>query len=235
MRLIFAALRTLLWWPFFYGGSLALVVVAALLSPFRPDSLFAITRAWARWHRLCARLLLGQRVVVEGELPAGPAFVVMKHEAMFETIDAPGLFNRPVVFAKQELFAIPLWGTLAMRYGLIPIEREAGARALREMRRAALAAIEAGRPIILFPEGTRVRHGTSPSIRSGFAGVYALLGQPVVPVAVDSGRLRAAGWIRLPGTIRYCVGATIPPGLPREEAQAQAHAAINALNRADPD
>jgi 1-acyl-sn-glycerol-3-phosphate acyltransferase len=50
-----------------------------------------------------------------------------------------------------------------------------------------------------------------------------------VPVAVDSGRLRD-GWVRLPGVITYRFGATIPAGLPREEAEARAHAGINALN-----
>lgn len=195
--------------------------------------MFAV-RVWALLNRGCARWILGQSVRVEGEMPRGAAFLVFKHEAMFETVDLLLLLDRPVVFAKQELFSIPFWGPIAQRYGLIPIERSAGASALRTMRRAAQASIAAGRPIALFPEGTRVSHGSSPSIRSGFAGVYKLLGLAVVPIAVDSGRLRAKGshqsWIRLPGVITYRVGATIPPGLPREEAELLAHTAINALN-----
>ena len=125
------------------------------------------------------------------------------------------------------------WGRLARAYGLVPIDRDAGASALRAMRKAALGAAGEGRSLLLFPEGTRVRHGDAPSIQSGFAGLYKLLGLPVVPVAVDSGRLRD-GWVRLPGTITYRFGDTIPAGLPREEAEARAHAAINALNHALP-
>lgn len=161
---------------------------------------------------------------------------MFKHEAMFETIDLLLFLDRPVVFAKAELFSIPFWGKIALRYGLIPIDRNAGASALRIMRRAAQNTIAGGRPIALFPEGTRVPHGQMPSIRSGFAGIYKLLGMAVVPVAVDSGRLRGRGaglgWIRLPGTITYHVGATIPPGMPRDEAETLAHSAINALNLA---
>ena len=227
-----AALRTLLWTPLFYGGTALLVLAAGAALLMSRPAFFATVRCWSRFQRWCARWLLGQRVRIEGMVPASPAFLVMKHEAMFETIDAPLLLSRPAVFAKRELFAIPLWGPLARIYGLVPIDRDAGASALRAMRRAALEAVAAGRPLLLFPEGTRVRHGDAPSIRSGFAGLYKLLGLPVVPVAVNSGRLRD-GWVRLPGIITYRFAEPIPAGLPREEAEARAYAAINALNHAD--
>lgn len=225
----------MIWGALFFGGSALLVVVAAPLAIASSRFLTLTVWGWAQLNRGTARWILGQRIVVEGEMPRGAAFMVFKHEAMFETIDVMLLLDRPVVFTKKELFAIPFWGYLARRYGLIPIERSAGASALRTMRRAAQAAIAAGRPIVLFPEGTRVSHGQSPSIRPGFAGVYKLLALAAVPVAVDSGRLRASGarkrWVRLPGVITYRVGATIAPGLPRDEAEALAHIAINALNQ----
>ena len=226
---LLAAIRTLIWFPMFYIGTALIVIVAMLIGSFSTSALKAIVRCWPIWHRWCGRFILGQRIAIEGEIPRGAAFVVMKHEAMFETIDLPYLFNYPAVFAKKELFDIPLWGFLARRYGLIPIYRDGGASTLRTMRATAKAAIEAGRPIILFPEGTRVKHGDSPPIHSGFAGVYKMLGMAVTPIAVNSGRLRR-GWVRLPGVVTYRVGAEIPPGLPRAEAEARVHSAINALN-----
>ena len=228
-----SAARTLVWSIAFYTGSLLVIVLAAILAPFSQSAMVTLTRCWSRWHRICAAIFLGQRVQVTGALPTGAALVIMKHEAMFETIDMPLLFHRPVVFAKAELFDIPLWGRLARRYGLLPIERDAGAKALRQMRRSALDVMAKGRPLVLLPEGTRVPHGENPSIRSGFAGLYALLGVDVTPVAVNSGALRHARWrwVRLPGTISYQVGATIPAGLPRAAAEDLAHRAINALNR----
>lgn len=229
-RTIVAGARTIVWTAAFFIGSLLISIAAATAGNRSRPVLLAIVRGWAIWHRGCARWLVGQQVRIEGDMPDGPAFLVIKHEAMFETIDLLLFLHHPVVFAKRELFSIPLWGMMALRYGLIPIEREAGASALRAMRRAAQAAIAAGRPIVLFPEGTRVPHGQAPSIRSGFAGIYKLLAMPVVPVAVDSGRLFSHGWIRHPGTITYRVGPTIPPHLPRDQAEALAHGAINALN-----
>lgn len=229
MTLFVAALRTMLWTPLFYLGS-ALIAVGSGVAALHSDAWFNATVAqWGRWQRWCARVLLGQHVEMQGDLPQGPKFFVFKHEAMFETIDMPMLLRRPVVFAKQELFSIPVWGKMALKYGLIPIERSAGASALRTMRKAALAAIADGRPVVLLPEGTRVPHGQKPPLRAGFAGLYKIIGLPVVPVAVDSGRLKH-GWIRLPGIITYRVGEEIPPGLPREEAEARIHAAINSLN-----
>lgn len=233
LRTLIAAIRTIIWMPFFAIGSVVLVLLSFTQAYIWEDGFFAAVRLWSRWNRGCSRWILGQKLVIEGEVPKGPVFFLFKHESMFETIDLPLLLDRPVVFAKQELFSIPVWGVLAKHYGLIPIERDAGASALRTMRNAARAAIDAGRPLALFPEGTRVQHGDSPSIRSGFAGVYKLLALPVVPIALDTGRMvDLDGWIRRPGIITYRVGEAIPPGLPREEAEARAHAAINALNPA---
>jgi 1-acyl-sn-glycerol-3-phosphate acyltransferase len=133
------------------------------------------------------------------------------------------------VFAKYELFRIPGWGYSALTYGLIPVAREKGAKTLREMLVLAKQRLDEGRPLVIFPEGTRVAVGTRPPLQAGFAGLYKLLKLPVVPIAVDSG----ASYhhvIKHPGRITYKVGATIPAGLPREEVEARVHAAINVLN-----
>jgi 1-acyl-sn-glycerol-3-phosphate acyltransferase len=233
-----AALRTLLWTPVFYLGSLIIVLIAALTLPFHRPAFNWLVRRWGAWQRWTARWILGQLVVVDGALPSGGVFIVMKHEAMFEAIDVQMLFASPVVYAKAELFDIPLWGPLARAYGLIPIERGAGASALRAMRKSARAVIDSGHPLILFPEGTRVPPGDAPPLQSGFAGLYKLLGLPVVPIAVASGHLKTRdskgtrGWIKYPGTICYRVGDTIPPGLPRAVAESAVHSALNALNGA---
>ena len=67
------------------------------------------------------------------------------------------------------------------------------------------------------------------TLKSGFAALYRALGLPVVPVALDSGRLWGRGFVHRSGTVTIKVGETIPPGLPREEIEARVHAAINAL------
>ena len=216
----------------FYSATLLWTITALIAAMFDPRALRAVARGWSRYHRACARWILGQRIQVIGTLPDQPGFYVFKHESMFETIDLLCFFREPVVAAKQELLDIPLWGWAARRFGIIGVERTAGAAALRRLRNGAVAAVEAGRPVCLFPEGTRVAHGEAPPLRAGFAGLYSLLRMPVVPVAVDSGKVAPRNhFVKSAGVITYRIGETVPPGLPRAEAEARVHAALNALNR----
>jgi 1-acyl-sn-glycerol-3-phosphate acyltransferase len=225
------ALRSLIFMVLFYSGSLLFVLWAMLFGWVTPLTVQRTATGWSRFHRACVQWILGQKIVVEGDLPIGPYLYIVKHESMFETIDMLCLLDRPAIGAKRELFDIPLWGGIARRYGLIPIERTAGASALRTLRAEARDRIAQGRPICLFPEGTRVPHGESPPLKAGFAGLYGLLGLPVVPIAIDSGRVSPRGkFLKRAGVITYKVGEMLPAGLDRKEAEVRVHAAINALN-----
>ena len=222
-------LRNIAFYIAFYIGSLLITSAALLSLPFSVDAFRERVRDWPRWQRWCLVNLLGCRIVIEGEPLDEPALYAIKHESFFEAIDAPRLFYLPSVFAKQELFSIPLWGRAASAFGLVPVERNAGARALMTMIRSTKALAAEGRPLVIFPEGTRVPHGERRALQSGFAGLYKMLGLPVVPVAVDSGPVYHR-WLKKPGRITYRFGETIPPGLPRAEAEARVREAINALN-----
>lgn len=229
MSTLIAALRSLAFYVLFYGGSVLLVIASVVAVLVRPAWLRCVVGRWGAWHQWCVEKLLGIAVVLDGELPQGPVLIAVKHESFFEAIDTPRLFNYPAVFAKQELFRIPGWGYSALVYGLIPVAREEGAKTLRQMLALAKERVAQGRPLVIFPEGTRVQPGTRPPLQAGFAGLYKLLKLPVVPIAVDSGRLYHHV-IKRPGRITYKVGATIPAGLPRGEVEARVHDAINALN-----
>ncbi|MFY7745625.1 MAG: lysophospholipid acyltransferase family protein [Erythrobacter sp.] len=231
MSWLVAALRSLAFYLLFYGGSALLVIASVVAVVARPHALRGVVARWGDWHLWCVRRLLGIEVVLDGALPQGPVLIAVKHEAFFEAIDTPRLFAFPAVFAKQELFRIPGWGHSALVYGLIPVAREEGAKTLRQMLATAKERVEAGRPLVIFPEGTRVAHGARPPLQAGFAGLYKLLRLPVVPIAVDSGATYHHV-VKRPGRITYKVGETIPAGLPRDEIEARVHAAINALNPA---
>lgn len=226
-----SALRSFLFALVFYAGTVLYVLVAMAALPFGRRGVRAVANGWGRFHHGCARTILGIRTSVEGEVPGGGVLVAAKHEAMFETIEMTQLFVNPAVVMKQELARIPLWGRLAERYGMIPIDRQGGAAALRTMLKAAGEAVAEGRPLIIFPEGTRVPHGETPPLQPGFAGLYKALNLPIVPLALDSGRVSGRTLLgKKPGIITFRFGEPIPPGLPRKEAEARVHAAINALN-----
>ena len=229
MSYILAALRSLAFYIMFYGGSVVLVSAAVVAVVARNAWLRPVVAKWGDWHLWCVENVLGIEVVLDGALPEGPVLIAVKHESFFEAIDTPRLFTDPAVFAKQELFGIPGWGYSALTYGLIPVARDKGAKTLREMIGVAKDRVAEGRPLVIFPEGTRVAHSTQPGLQAGFAGLYKLLRLPVVPIAVDSGATYHHV-VKRPGRITYKVGQTIPAGLPREEVEAKVHAAINALN-----
>jgi 1-acyl-sn-glycerol-3-phosphate acyltransferase len=224
-----AVLRSLLYAAIFYPATVLWVVVGVPASLFGRGPTLAIVLSWVDFHHMLARHVLGIRLCVEGDIPRGPLLIAVKHQSMLETLEMVRLINLPIIVIKKELADIPLFGVLTRRYGVIPVERSAGARALRNLVEEGRQAIATGRPVIIYPEGTRVRVGDTPELKSGFAALYRALGLPVVPVALDSGRLWGRGFVHRSGTVTVKVGETIPPGLPRKAIEARVHASINAL------
>ena len=223
-------LRSLLFYAVFYGATVGFVVATLMAIATLPPARFrAVPNAWSRFHRWCVQTILGIAIREEGERLTDPALYALKHESFFEAIDLGTLLKDPVPFGKEELYRIPGWGRAARAYGSVPVMRSAGAKGLRAMLADAQRFVGSGRPLAIFPEGTRTPHGERPELQSGFAGLYKLLGLPVVPVALDSGPTYHRWWKRR-GTITLRFGEAIPPGLPREEIEARVHAAINALN-----
>jgi 1-acyl-sn-glycerol-3-phosphate acyltransferase len=225
-----AALRSALFALLFYPGTLLYVLAILAAVPFGERPVRRFVHGWAKFHHWLVRRILGIRFEWDGAIPDGPYLIAVKHQAMVEAVDTLRFANSPVVVMKRELSQMPLWGKAARAYGVIGVDRDAGAAALREMMAEAKKAVAGGRPVIIFPEGTRVPLGTAPPLQSGFAGLYRILKLPVVPIALDSARVWPRSFVKRPGTIRFKVGETIPPGLKREEVEARVHAAINALN-----
>ena len=224
------ALRSLLYAAIFYPATALFVLGCFIGALFGPTEMRSVVLGWARFHHWLARALLGIDSRVVGEIPAGPHLVAVKHESMYETLEMVRLSREPpVIVLKRELSDMPLFGWATRQWGVIPVDRKAGPKALREMLASGKAAVASGRPVMIFPEGTRVPPGEAPPLQSGFAGLYRALGLPVVPVAVDSGRLWGRGLVHRSGTVTFLVGETIPPGLPRDEIEGRVHAAINAL------
>jgi 1-acyl-sn-glycerol-3-phosphate acyltransferase len=226
-----ALLRSIIFTLVYYAGCIPTVGGAFLMLFFDQRALVRASRNWALWHRWCARHILGIETRVEGVLPQHSVLVVMKHESMYEAVETLALFDEPAVVVKTELTRIPVWGRVAKKHGVIPVDRDSGAAAVRLMLTAGKAAIAQNRPIVLFPEGSRITHGEQPELKAGMAGLYRLLGLPIVPVALNSGLLAPKSrFIKTAGIVTFKVGETIPPGLKREEVEARVHAAINALN-----
>ena len=227
-----ALIRSLLYAAAFYPLTFLWVVVGVPVSLFGRRPTLAVVLSWVEMHHWLVGNLLGIRLRIEGEIPRGPLLIAVKHQSMLETLEMVRVSNLPIIVMKKELGDIPLFGVLTRRYGVIEVERSAGAKALRSLVEEGREAVASGRPVIIYPEGTRVRVGETPELKSGFAALYRALGLAVVPIAVDSGRLWGRGFVHRSGTVTFKVGETIPAGLPRTEIEARVHRAINALELA---
>lgn len=213
---------------FFYGLSVPLATAGALAAPFSTAAVRAVAHWWSRWFVWCARTFLDVRLEVRGVVPQGQAIVAFKHQSAYETILTLFLFSHPAVVMKAELRRIPVWGFVSARHGSIYVERGKAGVALKAMIREARARIKAGRPVVIFPEGTRVAPGSQPPLKAGLFALYSVLNVPVVPVALNAGAVWPKGWTKGPGTVTLAFGPDIPAGLSREEMEARTHAAINA-------
>ncbi len=223
-------IRSLAFMFVFYGLTVVFVIGAVIAALFGQQPMQAVVRGWVASHRFCARWMLGIRVRVEGIVPEGQFLFAAKHQAMFETLDLLTMLDTPAFVFKKELADIPAWGWIAQKYGGIPVDRSAGAGAMRTLLRRTRAILASERSVVIFPEGTRVRPGHTPPLQAGFVGLYKVFGLPVVPVAIDSGHVWPRdSWIKRPGTVTYRFFEPIPPGLPRGEIEARVHALINDL------
>jgi 1-acyl-sn-glycerol-3-phosphate acyltransferase len=225
-----ARLRSAVFSVVFLTGTAIAIVVGLCVGLLGQRVLHAYVNGWTRFHALCAFLILGIRSRVEGPVPAGPVLIACKHESMFETLELMHVLRHPGVVAKRELTDFPLWRWVTRLYGMVPVDREASAAALRAMLRATDPIREQGRSLLIFPEGTRVAPGDTPPLRPGLAGLYARWKLPIVPVALNSGTHWPKHGPKRPGTIVFRFGDPIPPGLPRAEMERRVWEGINAMN-----
>ncbi len=135
------------------------------------------------------RVLGGISIEVRGRqyINQERAIYACKHESALETYVMTTLVTRGVMILKKELTYIPLFGWAQWLYGLIPVDRSAGARAMKNMLAAAQKRVEQKRPIIIFPEGHRMKPGTTQKYKPGFLFMAQHLNLPVIPVAHNTG------------------------------------------------
>lgn len=173
---------------------------------------FLVTVLWL------LRVLFHLEWRVTGNLNAarGPVLVAAKHQSAFETLILQYQLVDPVIIMKQELLSVPVFGWTLRRLGHIGVNRSGSLDGTRELLAAARRAHAEGRPVLIFPEGSRREVGAPPDYKGGVELIYSVLKAPCVPVAVNSGRVWPAKSLT-PGR-GHVVIEFLPPikaGLPR--------------------
>jgi 1-acyl-sn-glycerol-3-phosphate acyltransferase len=213
------ALRSLLFNLSFYGWT-ALLCVLALPTLVLPRGVLIFGgRVWAYGTVALLRHIVGLRHEVRGleNRASGSRIYALKHQSAWDTLLLPVLFDNPMIVLKRELIFLPLFGWYLVKTGQVAVDRRGRASALKRMVREAKAGAAASRPIVIFPEGTRVPPGESRPYHPGVAALYGLLGLPVVPVALNSGFFwPRRSFLKKPGLIVVEFLPAIPPGLERK-------------------
>jgi 1-acyl-sn-glycerol-3-phosphate acyltransferase len=149
--------------------------------------------------------------------PSGPLIVAAKHQSLLETFALIPLFADPVFIVKRELMWIPFFGWYLWKADMIPVDRGARSQALLAMTQRARDELSRGRQLIIFPEGTRRAPGAPPAYKYGVVQLYAAIGVPCLPVALNSGVVwRRRSFRRQPGTVTIEILDPVPPGLDKQ-------------------
>jgi 1-acyl-sn-glycerol-3-phosphate acyltransferase len=213
-------IRSVLFNAAFYVMTAGFLVLGSPLLLAPRSWAMAGLRCHARATLWLMKHVVGTEMEVRGldNLPEGACLVAAKHQSAWDTIALILLFRDPALVMKAELMKIPLYGWFSTKFGMIPIQRETGPSALRQMLKAARDRAANDRQIFVFPEGTRRLPGAPPDYKPGILLLYDALQLPCVPVALNSGHYWPRNsQRRRPGRIVVEIGPPIPAGLSRKD------------------
>lgn len=228
-------IRSLMFTAAFYLWStvVAIVMTPLLLAP--PGWMAPPVRLWAQVTMILVRIICGVRVEFRGldHLPTGASLIGAKHQCMFDTIAPVTMLSNPAYVMRDSLLKIPFYGWYAVKAGMIPIDREGRAGALRAMLTLAKSRAREDRQIVIFPEGTRTAPGTTGEYKPGVAALYRALGLPCTPMATNSGvHWPAHGFLRRPGLVVYEFLEPLAPGLERTAFMSQLEDRLETASKA---
>lgn len=157
------------------------------------------------------RKIVGTKLEVRGEVPNEGCIVASKHQAFLDIILLTAILPQPSFVMKKSIKYIPVLNIYAERLGCIPIDRSAGASAMKLILEEAERTKGLGRQVILFPQGTRTLPNEQKPFKFGVVRLYKQLERPIVLTALNS------GWYWSKSGIRRHAGTTVVEFLGRIE------------------
>lgn len=202
---------------FIVTGIMCLLFLPALLFPRRVFT--GLVYLWIQAVTILEYIILDLKYEIRGteHLPKSGSYIVAaKHQSAYETIKLRVLFPDPAIILKKELLRIPFWGWYLDKSGVIAIDRSTPDLALKSIAEGAIKMAAAGRPIIIFPQGTRVTPESTPAqkpYKQGVARIQDATNLPIIPMALNTGLFWPRHlWKKSPGTVIFEFLPPIPPG-----------------------
>ena len=143
------------------------------------------------WSKICLKIFLSAKIIVKGRENIDTNkkfFIACSHQSMFETFFLQTIFNSPVFILKKELLLIPIFGWYLKKIGSISIKRDKTSKDnLNFFKNISKAINNSNRPLIIFPQATRVLPNERPPFKKGVARIYDELKISCLPIAINSG------------------------------------------------
>ena len=215
-------LRSILFNIFLYTG-IVLVFLIAIPTLFLPAKLTLVFGKFLGHYVIfLVRFLLNTKVEIKGieNIPKSENyFVASAHQSMFETFALQAVLDYPVFILKKELLKIPLFGLYLKKIKSIEIVRDTTTKDnLNFFEKVANIVKSGNRPLLIFPQGTRIKTNEVVPFKKGVGRIYEALNISCVPIALNSGNIwPKKGIIKYPGKITISLLEPIKPGLNRDE------------------
>ena len=215
-------IRSLIFNIILYVGLITIFILAipTLFLPSKFTIFFG--RLSAKYILLILRLILSTKVIfhgLENLKKVDNYFVASAHQSMFETFALQIPLDGPIFILKKELLSIPLFGWYLRKIGAIAIVRETTTKENLNFFDKVKERIEKSkRPLLIFPQGTRVKLNEQPTFKKGVGKIYKALDLPCIPIALNSGKVWPKNsFMKYPGDIHISFLEPIMPGKDSEE------------------
>ena len=186
-------IRNFLFSIFFFSG-IILVCIIFLPTLFLPQNIVIFGgKIMGHWSAICLRFFLSTKIIIKGKeniIKNEKFFIASSHQSMFETFFLQTIFNSPVFILKKELLKIPIFGWYLKKIGSIYIDRNKVTKEnLGFFDQISYLIKSSNRPLIIFPQGTRLTSEDRTPFKKGAGRIYDELKIKCQPVAINSGNV----------------------------------------------
>jgi 1-acyl-sn-glycerol-3-phosphate acyltransferase len=215
-------IRSLIFKIFFYLG-IILICLIFLPSLLLPQKIVLFGgKIMGHWSKICLNIFLSTKIIIKGKenlISEGKFFIACSHQSMFETFFLQTIFNSPVFILKKELLRIPVFGMYLKKIGSISIDRDKISKENLGFSDKIKSVINSSnRPIIIFPQATRMAVEDRTPFKKGVSRIYEDLQIKCQPVAINSGNIwPKSGKLKPNGILVVSILKEIEPGMKRKD------------------
>ncbi len=207
---------------FFFAGIIFISIIF-LPALFLPKKIVLFGgKLMGHWSAICLKIFLSTKIIIKGKqniINEKKFFIACSHQSMFETFFLQTIFNSPVFILKKELLIIPIFGWYLKKIGSISISRNKTTKENLGFFSDISSSIEnSNRPLIIFPQATRVIPSERPPFKKGVGRIYEELKIFCQPIAINSGHVWPKNGMKIPNKeIIVSILQPISPGFSKEK------------------